>query len=214
MVRGQSAAHPHDPIARATGMHVCARSSGRKNLFCRAALHHDAVLGEHNLVADGTREGHFVRDQDAGQAVVDQFADDVEDFANGFRIESGCHFIEQDQFRLHGQRAGNRNALLLAAGELSGVRAGLVLQSDFLEQRMRGGFSVWARLAEHAHGCGDQVVEHAQVRKQVVLLEHKTDSLAQGNGVFFGGELVDADAIHGDAAALRPEQAADATQER
>lgn len=52
------------------------------------------------------------------------------------------------------------------------------------------------------------------MRKQVVLLEHKANALAQGNGVFFGVELVDADAVHGDVAALRPKQTADAAQER
>lgn len=142
MPHAGGAAHLHDPKARATGMHVCGRSSERKNLFCRATFHHDAVFREHHLVADRPREGHFVRDQHAGQAIVDQFADDVEHFPHRFWIERGRHFIEQDQFRFHGQRAGNGYALLLAARELSGVCARLVCQAHFLEQRMCGGFSL------------------------------------------------------------------------
>ena len=53
-------------------------------------------------------------------------AHDVEDVADQLRVERRGRLVEEHQLRLHRQRAGDGHALLLAAGELRGVVAGLV----------------------------------------------------------------------------------------
>ena len=62
-----------------------------------------------------------------------------EHLADEFRIERAGRLVEQHQLRLHRQRTRNRHALLLAAGELRGIRIGLVRKPDAPQQSMRLG---------------------------------------------------------------------------
>ena len=51
-------------------------------------------------------------------------------------IERRGRLVEQHQRRLHGERAGDRDALLLSAGERGGMTFGLVREADLVEQRV------------------------------------------------------------------------------
>jgi hypothetical protein len=90
----------------------------------------------------------------------------------------------------------------------------LVGEAHAFEQRVRGAHRFGAIAAENPDRRGDEVVEHAQVRKQVVLLEHEADALAQRDFVALGCEPVDARAVDVYQAALRPQQPGDAAQDR
>jgi hypothetical protein len=87
------------------------------------------------------------------------------------RIERRKRLVEQEDLRLGNKRAGERHPLLLAAGELRRKTACILAHCDQLEQF--AGPLVPRRLVDAAHlqGEGD-VVEHCQVRKQRVGLEH------------------------------------------
>ncbi len=87
------------------------------------------------------------------------------------RIERRQRLVKQQDLRLGDQRAGERDALLLAAGELRRQPARILAHRHQLEQL--AGALVPRRLVDAAHlqGEGD-VVDHGQMRKQRVGLEH------------------------------------------
>ena len=62
-------------------------------------------------------------------------------------IERRRDLVEEHHVRLHHQRAGDRDPLLLAAGELVRVLARLLRQPDVREQLERAGLGLGARLA-------------------------------------------------------------------
>ena len=59
---------------------------------------------------------------------------DVEDLVDHLRVERRGRLVEEHHLRVHGQRAGDGDALLLAAGELGRVLVGLVGDADPVEQ--------------------------------------------------------------------------------
>ena len=95
-----------------------------------ALIDDQAIFGEDDIVADFFGKTHFVRDENAGHAIIDEIADDGEHFAHGFGVECGCDLIEQHQFRPHGKRAGNRHTLLLA-GSFNAINATLYDKLSF-----------------------------------------------------------------------------------
>ncbi len=63
-----------------------------------------------------------VGDEEIGQAeVLLQFDEQVEDLGLDRDIERGNRFVADDEFRLEGERAGDADALALAAGKLERV---------------------------------------------------------------------------------------------
>ena len=62
--------------------------------------------------------------------------DDVEDLADQLGVERRGGLVEEQHFGSQGERAGDGDALLLAAGELPRVGVGLVREPDPLEQRL------------------------------------------------------------------------------
>ena len=77
-------------------------------------------------VADLAREAHLVGDDDHRHAVAGEAAHHVEHLADQLGVERRGRLVEEHQLRLHRQRAGDRDALLLAAGELRRVGVDLV----------------------------------------------------------------------------------------
>ena len=70
-------------------------------------------------------EAHLVGDHHHGHAVGGELAHDGEHLADHFRVERGGRFVEQHELRMHGQRAGDRHPLLLAAGQLRRIASAL-----------------------------------------------------------------------------------------
>ena len=99
----------------------------------------------------------------------------VEHLADQLRVERGGRFVEEHELRVHGQRAGDGDALLLAAGELRRVGVDLVRQADLLEERAAHVFGLPAGQLLDAHGRLDDVAERAQVREEVEALEDHAD---------------------------------------
>ena len=85
--------------------------------------------------ADLANDGHFVGDDHHGdaQALVDVL-EQGEDGLGGHGVEGAGGLVAQKHFRVAGQGAGDGHALLLAAGELSGIGVRLVLKADDLEK--------------------------------------------------------------------------------
>ena len=132
-----------------------------------------AALAEHaDLVADG--EGFFlvVGDQDgAGAARLEDVAHFAAQAAAQLHVQVGEGLVEQQQARLRRQGAGQRDTLLLAAGEFVRVALAQVAELDQIEQLAGDALA----LGVLADAEGD-VLRHGQVREQRVVLEDHADA--------------------------------------
>ncbi len=86
-------------------------------------------------------------------------------------VQRGQRLVEQQDARLEGERAGERDALLLAAGHLVRVAAGVLRKADQLQQLLGALGPLGLAGAAHPQTEGD-VVGGGQVREQAVGLEH------------------------------------------
>ena len=99
----------------------------------------------------------------------------VQHLADELRVERRGRLVEQHQLRLHRQRARDRDALLLAAGELRRVGVELVGQADAVEQLARALARLLARDPLHADRRAGDVLQRGHVREQVEVLEDHAD---------------------------------------
>ena len=92
-------------------------------------------------------------------------------------VEVGEGLVQQQQLRRRRQRARQRDALLLPARQL--VRRTLrgMAQPDQIEHLLHPRGTFGSRQLMHAEG---DVVGHAQVREQRVVLEHHADAARLG----------------------------------
>jgi hypothetical protein len=118
------------------------------------------------------------------------------------RIERRERLVEQQRARLEGERAGERHALLLAAGELRGKPVAEPFEPDEREEIGGAASTLVDRRIAHAQRIGD-VLPDAHVRKQRIRLEHDA-ALARTHGC--RGHVL---APEADAARLGPEEAGD-----
>ena len=92
---------------------------------------------------------------------------------------SAGDLVARQHRRPHGERACDRDALLLAAGQLARVAVELVGEFDLGEQRLRQVLRLARRpLVDHRRRQ-HHVLAGRQMRKQVELLEHHADVAAQ-----------------------------------
>ena len=84
---------------------------------------------------------------------------------------------------LHGEGAGDGDALLLAAGELAGVLVGLLGDADAFQQLHGVGLDLGAGAMAHANRGEGDVLHGRQMREEVELLEDHADLAADGGDV-------------------------------
>ena len=71
---------------------------------------------EHDDAIGSRRFFHEMRDVDDGLMLLFvKLLDDGQDFRTSLRVKHGRRFVEHETFRLHRERSGNRDALLLPA---------------------------------------------------------------------------------------------------
>ena len=87
--------------------------------------------------ATALRKSHVVSDDDHGHSPAGELGHHGQDLADKLGIEGRRRLIEQHDFRVHGQRPGDRDPLLLSARELGRVGVFLVLEADEPEQLQR-----------------------------------------------------------------------------
>ena len=90
-----------------------------KNVGGGAFLADDAVGHVDDVARNVAGKGHLVGDDDHRQALFGQLAHDGQYLADHLRVKGGRRLVEKQHLGLHRQGAGNRNALLLAAGKLA-----------------------------------------------------------------------------------------------
>jgi hypothetical protein len=102
---------------------------GGQEFLDRPLLKDPALAHDGRGITDSLDHVHLVRDQQHCQPeVLAELADQVQDLACGFGVQRGGGFVAQQHGRVGRQRAGDPDALLLAAGQLRGVRGGFALQ--------------------------------------------------------------------------------------
>src|SRR6478672_3718920 len=160
------------------------RGRVREELLGGVLLDDRAVGHEHDAVRGGAGKAHLVGDDDHRHALLGEVDHHVEDLLDHLRVECGGRLVEEHHLRLHRQCTGDRDPLLLAAGELSGVLLGLVADADPVEQLARlllGGFLLLPADLDRAER---DVLEDRLVGEEVEALEHHPDLGAQrGEGL-------------------------------
>ncbi len=142
---------------------------------------------------------------------VVQAAQPAAQFLPHLGVERPEGFIEQQHARLDRQRAGERDALALPAGELRRVTVGQPVELHQFQQAMHAAadLGLVRALAPRLHAQAEgHVLEHRHVAEQRVVLEHEADLAFAYMGV--GGVL----AFEDDAPGVRRLQPGDDPQQR
>src|SRR5690606_22475892 len=194
-------------LARTNPVRVMAVSS-----VSRRSVDQQALVKVHG--AGGELGGlGVVGDHDDGLAVFAvEHLQQAEDLVGGLAVEVAGGLVADQQGGVGDQGAGDRHALLLAAGELAGLVPGALGQTDQAQRHLGApGPLGAAHLAQQQRQL--DVLLRAQHRQQVVELEDEADVLGAPARQFAGLELVDALAVDADAAGGGRVQAADQVQQ-
>jgi hypothetical protein len=150
--------------------------------------------------------GHDKHRHAAGAEVGDKFQSSFDHF----RIQRRGRLVEEHHLRSHGQRTGDRNPLLLAAGQHARAGTGLVLQANSVQLserevpgRVRGQSPQFARRQRN-------ILQDAEMREEIVMLEHHTDALTELVGIVAQHRP----AVQQDVAAIELIQSVQGTQQR
>src|SRR6266581_8537303 len=171
-----------------------------------------AAIHEDHPVRDHARKAHLVRDHHHGHALAGELDHDVEHLVDHLRVEGRGRLVEQHRDRVHGEGARDRDALLLASGELAGVLVPVRREPDALEELEAFLRRLLEAAAEHLHLREGEIAHHRHVREQLEVLEHHADPGAQLRQV--GPGIADRDAVDRDIAFLERLQAVHALDER
>ena len=108
-----------------------------KNAVRFTLLHGLPLVDERDPVAHLASEPHLVRHDDHRHAVVREIPHHVEHLADHLGVERRRRLVEEDQLRLHRERTGDRDPLLLAAREVGREVIGLLRDADALQEAAR-----------------------------------------------------------------------------
>ena len=130
-----------DEPGRRTGVEL----GGRRDLVQAPGVHHADPVG------DGERLLLVVGDEQGRRTDVElDPADLVAQLHADLRVQRGQRLVEQQHRGLHRQGPGQRDALLLAAGELVGVAVLELREADELEHLAAPGRAAWRSPARAA----------------------------------------------------------------
>ncbi len=128
-------------------------------------------------------------DNQHGHAIVGKLAHDTQDLADQLGVESGGGLVEKHQLRIHRDSAGDRDALLLAAGKLRRISLGLGREADHVEQFHRALLRGLDGLALNLDWGLDDIFQRGAVGEEVEGLEHHADVRALLRGIL-GADFV------------------------
>ena len=142
-----------------------------------------AEVHDRNPVADVPDHGQVVRDHHVGQAQLFlQILEQVDDLGLDRHVQRGNRLVGDDQLGPQRERAGNPDALPLAAGEL--VRVAVVVlgvEADQLEQLLDGALDPAGRLdlLQPERGADDGADRVPGIERGVGILEDHLDLAPQ-----------------------------------
>ncbi len=131
------------------------------------------------------------------------------------RVQVRERLVEEQELRLHHQRARERQALLLAAGQLGRLALGEVVELDGVQHAHHLVADFGARILPGADFERERrVLEHVHVRPDRVRLEHHAEAAAVRSDEHALCRRVDDALVHGDLAHARLLQPRDRAQRR
>ncbi|MNH21618.1 hypothetical protein D3C79_814350 [compost metagenome] len=138
-------------------------------------------------------------DDEQGHAAAGEIPDHLQHLLHHLGIQGGGDLVEQHHLGVHAQGPYYGDALLLAAGELARIGVALLPQAHPGQQLfgLQQGLGPFPLL--HLNGPEQHVLQHGQVREQVIALEHHADALAHALPVGAGIQPL---AVEADLAAL------------
>ena len=149
-----------------------------------------------------------MRDVDRGDAETSlQSLDPVLHFLPQVLVERAQRLVQKEDAGAGDEDARQRHPLLLAAAELSLVSAFVFVQSDLMERVAHAALDRLPIDLSHAQAEGD-VLGHAHVRKNRVVLEHDSDI------ALLGRTVDDVVAVDQDLPLVRRDEASDHPQGR
>ncbi len=142
----------------------------------RGDLQQPPFLEHRHPVGHGQRLFLVVGDQQGGGTkLLLQCTDLVAQMAPHAGIQRGQRLVQQQRTRIDGQRARQRHALLLPAGELLHTALREIGQAHHLQELCRPGMALCGWHLAQRQPVG-HVVPHRQVRKQRIALEHHANT--------------------------------------
>ncbi len=173
----------------------------------------DPPLGDqHHGVGEAHDLLHGMADVDDGQRqLVAQALDERQDLLLARLVERGQRLVHQQQARPGEQRAAERDALLLAAGEVARPAPEQRLQAEQLDDLPQLLAALVLRHAAHAVG---EVAAHRVVREQAAFLEDVAEAPALRPQVDAAGGVEQHPAVERDAPAVGPQQAGEHVDQR
>ena len=124
---------------------------------------------------------HTVLDDDqGGSGALQHTLGGCTHFVDSVRVEIGGRFVEQQQTRTHGQDAGQRQALLLPAGELGGGMVQWQVQAHGIQRVSHPDPDLLAGDAEVLAAESDIVPQASQHHLGLRVLHDQSDTLACG----------------------------------
>ena len=118
-------------------------------------------------------------DDHLGNIGLRQLTNDADDLCRNFRIQRGGRFIKQQYLRLHHQRTGNSDTLLLTTRKVQRVTIAIRFETQTLQQFFCASQRLIFTQAEYAAWRFDQVLLYGEMRPQIVLLKHHADVATQ-----------------------------------
>ena len=134
------------------------------------------------------RDLAVVGNQNHHMALAGQLIEQRHDFCAAVAVERTGGFVGQDDVPAVHQRAGNRYALLLTAGELMRTVAGACAKAQAVEQRGSAGMPL-GRWRTGVNGGHFDVFLGRGRGDQMVALKHKAERLAAQPGELIAGEV-------------------------
>ncbi len=196
---------PLHRLLRRHGVEFGSGSPGQATIWSRHRLvAGDLAVGDADDAVGVFGDAQVVRDEDDGDAALRvQPLEQAHDLRAGLRVEVARRLVGQDDGRLGDQRAGDGDALLLAARQLVGVVLQPVAQPDGF-QRLAGPLTPLAR----THAGVDQrlldVVDGRRAAQQVERLEDEADFPVANLGQLVVVQLLDVHAVQLVRARRRP----------
>ncbi len=145
-----------------------------------------AIFGNTAFIDKISREATFQQasdDNDHGHAFFRQILHDFQHFMAQFRVQRRRLARQEHHFRLHCQRSGNGDALLLTAEarRVVGARSA----SQLFANRAFACFPLLLLYAAHASEDRTSRFERGQMREQIKLLKHHAGFTANQPFVYF-----------------------------
>ena len=152
-------------------------------------LHQMAQIHDRDAVGNVMHHQQVMGDEQIGHAQLFlQVLEHIDHLRLNGHVQRGDRLVTDDELGVHRQRAGNADALTLAAGELMGIAHGVLgVEADGLHQLhdpLAALLFVGAQLVDVQRLADDVLHRHAGVQRGVGVLKHHLHLLAVGQHIF------------------------------